>query len=315
MKDSQIADYINSSVIVETPLRRKDMRISTQNLFWMNTARGQKSLNQLLPGAVRTADARRALEQKEITEKASALTRNGEEKRIDIGLENTGTAAPLSAFIVAKGDVPVKAAQKIEEFYQAAGSLTNSVTYKEARLRYLQSEYEKIADSGSKKRADKLKELMEEEYRDMAEILEWRADLMDEGFRNSDAVYGKLFGEEFRTVLGEIPDRIRSIADSLKGTDNMEEALEYLASAKEQLLKLADGLKTKYQGYTGQELAGYEYSSEDDFAGVVKSYGLLWNFDEVTVDTANMQNLADYGVDINNLSAIPEAVNLIDTKA
>jgi len=70
------------------------MRISTQNLFWMNTARGQKSLNQLLPGAVRTADARRALEQKEITEKASALTRNGEEKRIDIGLENTGTAAP-----------------------------------------------------------------------------------------------------------------------------------------------------------------------------------------------------------------------------
>ena len=52
------------------------MRISTQNLFWMNTARGQKSLNQLLPGAVRTADARRALEQKEITEKASALTRN-----------------------------------------------------------------------------------------------------------------------------------------------------------------------------------------------------------------------------------------------
>lgn len=48
---------------------------------------------------------------------------------------------------------------------------------------------------------------------------------------------------------------------------------------------------------------------------MVKSYGLLWNFDEVTVDTANMQNLADYGVDINNLSAIPEAVNLIDTKA
>lgn len=98
--------------------------------------------------------------------------------------------------------MPVKAAQKIEEFYQAAGSLTDSVTYKEARLRYLQSEYEKIADSGSKKRADKLKELMEEEYRDMAEILEWRADLMDEGFRNSDAVYGSYSAKNSGRCLG-----------------------------------------------------------------------------------------------------------------
>lgn len=308
MYSSLIADYINSSMIVETPLRRKDMRINTQNLFWMNTARGQKGLNQLLPGSLRTADAQKDLKQKEITEKVSALTR-------DIGIENTGTGAPLSSFIVAKGDVPVKAAQKIEEFYQAAGSLTDSVTYKEARLRYLQSEYEKIADGSSKKRADKLKELMVEEYRDTAEILDWRADLMEEGFRNSDRVYGKLFGEKYRTVFGEIPGRIRSIADSLKGTDDMEEALKYLASAKEQLLKLADGLKAKYQEYTGQELAGYEYSSEDDFTESVKSYGLLWSFEEVTVDTANMQNLADYGVDINNLSAIPEAVNLIDTRA
>ncbi len=35
----------------------------------------------------------------------------------------------------------------------------------------------------------------------------------------------------------------------------------------------------------------------------------------MTVDTDNLENLADYGVDISNLSGIPVAVNLIDTKA
>ena len=40
----------------------------------------------------------------------------------------------------------------------------------------------------------------------------------------------------------------------------------------------------------------------------------MWSWDEVTVDTEHVQNLADYGVDINNLSAIPTAVNLIDKR-
>ena len=63
-----------------------------------------------------------------------------------------------------------------------------------------------------------------------------------------------------------------------------------------------------------RELTGYEYRTEEDYAKAVGSYGLLWSWDEVTVDTSNVENLADYGVDIHNLSTIPEAVNLIDRK-
>lgn len=232
---------------------------------------------------------------------------------MDTGLENTGAAA-LSLLLIDKKDVPAKAAQKIEAYYQTTGSLADTITYKEARLTYLQSEYEKIAANDSGKRADKMKELIKSEYKDMAGVLNYTADLMSESLRNSEAVYGKPFSEEYHALLNDIPDKLHSIADGLKDFDNIEDALEYLGAAKEQLVGLGEELKSQYREYTGKELAGYEFRTEEDYAGAVGSYALMWSWDEVTVDTEHMENLADYGVDIHNLSAIPEAVNLIDTK-
>lgn len=290
------------------------MRIYAQNMFPMNRTNSQKTLNQLLPGAAKSADAQKSIKQREIREKAAALARGGETRRVDTGLENTG-AAPLSSLLVDKKDVPAKAAQKIEAYYQAAGSLADTITYKETRLKYLQSEYEKIAVDDSGKRAEKMKELIESEYKDMAGVLNYTADLMSDSLRNSEAVYGKPFSEEYRALLKDVPDKIRSIADGLKDFGSVDEALEYLGAAKEQIAGLAEELKSQYQEYTGKELAGYEYRTEGDYAGAVGSYGLMWSWDEVTVDTGRVENLADYGVDIHNLSAIPEAINLIDTKA
>lgn len=160
-----------------------------------------------------------------------------------------------------------------------------------------------------------MKELMNAEYKDMAGVLNYTADLMSESLRNSETVFGKPFSEEYRALLKDVPDKIHSIADGLKESDSVEEALEYLEAAKGQLAELARALKNQYQTYTGKELAGYEYRTEEDYAGAVGSYGLMWSWEEVTVDTEHMENLADYGVDIHNLGAIPAAVNLIDTKA
>ena len=189
------------------------------------------------------------------------------------------------------------------------------ITYKEARLTYLKSEYEKISAGDSGKHAEKMKELIESEYQDTADILNYTADLLGDSLHNAGSVYGKPFGEEYQALLGEIPDKIRTIADGLKGAQSTEDALQYLAAAKEQLMGLAEELKGRYREYTGKDLAEYEYRTEEDYADSVGSYGLLWSWDEVTVDTSNIENLADYGVDIHQLSAIPAAVNLIDTKA
>lgn len=186
------------------------MRINTQNMFWMNQSRSQKTMNQLLPGAARAADARKAFGQREIKEKAAALTRGAVTKYEETGLENTGPAA-LSSFIVAKEDVPAAAARKMEEYYRSAGSLADSITYKEARLTYLKSEYEKISAGDSGKHAEKMKELIESEYQDTADILNYTADLLGDSLHNAGSVYGKPFGEEYQALLGEIPDKIRTI--------------------------------------------------------------------------------------------------------
>lgn len=289
------------------------MRIYAQNMFRMNRTDSRNTCGQFLPGAARSADAQKAVEQREIRQKAEALTRGTVMKRTDTGLENTGTAA-LSSFFVSEKNVPVKAAQKIEEYYQITGSLSDSITYKEARLKYLQSEYEKIAAGDSGKRAEKMRELIESEYKDMAGVLNYTADLMRDSLRNSELVYGKSFSEEYRKLLGDVPDKLYSIANRLKESGSAEEALGYLGAAKDQLAEIAKELKDQYHTYTGKELAGYEYRTEEDYADAVGSYGLMWSWDEVTVDTEHVQNLADYGVDINNLSAIPTAVNLIDKR-
>lgn len=252
------------------------MRINTQNMFWMNTSHTQKALNRFLPGAVRSAEQQKAQQHREIGEKA---------------------------------------ALKIETYYQTVGSLTDSVTYKEERLKYLQSEYEKMSVNRSEKHLQKMKELIDSEYRDMEAILNSAAKRMNVSLHNSEAVYGKEFSEEYRALFGDIPDRLSGIAAGLRDTGSVKEALQYLAAAKASLGGLAEELRGMYQKYTGKELAEYEYHSGEDFAESVRSYGLIWSWDEVTVDTKNTANLSDYGVDINNLSAIPEAVNLIDTKA
>ncbi len=305
------ADDLNNSNRLERHARRKSMRIYAQNMVRNN---GQETFHQFLPKAARLADAQKASKHRELKERAAALTRGGGIGRLDTGLENTGVAA-LSSFLVDKKEVPAKAAQKIEEYYQATGSLADTITYKETRLKYLQSEYEKIAAKDSGKRGEKMKELMKAEYKDMAGVLNYTADLMSESLRNSETVFGKPFSEEYRALLKDVPDKIHSIADGLKESDSVEEALEYLGAAKGQLAELAKELKNQYQTYTGKELAGYEYRTEEDYAGAVGSYGLMWSWEEVTVDTEHMENLADYGVDIHNLGAIPAAVNLIDTKA
>ena len=62
------------------------MRIYAQNMFPMNRANSQKTLNQLLPGAARSADAQKSIEQREIREKAAALTRGGGRRQVIPGL-------------------------------------------------------------------------------------------------------------------------------------------------------------------------------------------------------------------------------------
>ena len=187
------------------------MRIYAQNMFRMNRTDSRNTCGQFLPGAARSADAQKAVEQREIRQKVEAL----------------------SSFFVSEKNVPVKAAQKIEEYYQITGSLSDSITYKEARLKYLQSEYEKIAAGDSGKRAEKMRELIESEYKDMAGVLNYTADLMRDSLRNSELVYGKSFSEEYRKLLGDVPDKLYSIANRLKESGSAEEALGYLGAAKE----------------------------------------------------------------------------------
>lgn len=290
------------------------MQINTQNMFRTNASRSQNTFTQLLPGSARTANMHKLLGQKVIQEKVRALTENSTVQNADIEIENT-TPAALSSFIVSKNDIPAKAALKMESYYQTMGSLTDSITYKEARLKYLYSEYEKIAENGSEKHAEKMLGLIDSEYKGTADILNYSADLLRQELCNAEAIYGKEFSEEYQKLLGDIPDKISEIAGSLQDTDNAEDTLNRLASAREQIGDLARELMDRYQTYTGKNLKEYSYRSEEDYKESVKSYGLLWNWDEVSVDTENVQNLADYGVDIRNLSAIPVAQNLIDTKA
>ena len=293
------------------------MRINTQNMFWMHTARRQNVQNtfsQFLPGSARTANTQKTIQQKSIYEKASVLVNGGQAKDIDIGLENSGPAE-LSSLFVDKKNIPAKAAQKIDDYYQTAGALTDGITYKETRLKYLLSEYEKMSENGSEKQLEKMEKLIESEYQDMSGLLKPAADMLFGEIHLSEKVYGKEFTEEYRKLLGDIPDQIRTIADGLKDAGSAEEALEQLAAAKERLGNIAEELAGRYHAYTGKELPGYQYKAEADYQESVKSYGLLWSWDEVAVDTSHVENLADYGVDVRSLSSIPEAVNLIDTTA
>lgn len=287
------------------------MQINTQNMFWTNTTRSQNTFIHLLPDSARTANMHKLSNQKVIHEKVRALTENSTAQNANIEIEKT----TLSSFIVSKNDIPAKAAQKIEAYYQATGSLTDSITYKEARLKYLYSEYEKTSENNSEKHAEKMLELIDSEYKGTADVLNYSANLLRQELCNAETLYGKEFSEEYHKLLGDIPDKISEIADSLQSADNAEDALNRLVSAREQIGELAKELMDKYRTYTGKNLKEYSYKSENDYKESVKSYGLLWNWDEVSVDTENVQNLADYGVDIRNLSAIPTAQNLIDTKA
>ncbi len=290
------------------------MQINTQNMFRTNTTRSQNAFTQLLPGSVRTAKMHKLLNQETIHEKVWALYRNSTAQNANIEIEKT-TPASISSFIVSKNDIPAKAALKIESYYQTMGSLTDSITYKEARLKYLYSEYEKLSEYNSEKHAEKMLELIDLEYKDTANILNYWANSLRQELCNSETVYGKEFSEEYQKLLGDIPDKISEIAGSLQSTDNAEDTLNRLISAKEQIGELAEELMDRYQTYTGKNLKEYSYKSEEDYKESVKSYALLWSWDEVSVDTENVQNLADYGVDIRNLSSIPTARNLFDTKA
>lgn len=219
------------------------------------------------------------------------------------------------SFTVAVRNVQGKTAGKINEYYQAVGSVTDGITYMETRLKYLRAEYEKMAGYRSEKHMEKMRELMESEYADMTGLLTAEADMLTGELKLSRKVYGEAFSNEYQSVLGDIPDRLRSIAAGLSGAGSTEEALIQLADAKGQLGGLAEELRSRYREYAGGELTEYKYRTKEDFKDSVKSYGLLWSWDEITVDTSDVRNLADYGVDIKDLSKIPKAVNIIDVQA
>ncbi len=290
------------------------MRIHIQNMPWMNYARTQIPSMHLLSGSLRTADAQRIQKQKEVNEKIEVLSRGSEARSVEPKTQNK-TLGGFSDLLVSGKDVQGKTAGKINEYYQAVGAVTDGITYMETRLKYLQSEYEKMDGYSFEKKMEKMRELMESEYKDMTGLLNVEAGMMAGELYLSSKVYGKAFGEEYQSVLGDIPDRIRDIAAGLKGSGSVKEALGQLADAKKKLGGLGEELKGRYREYTGKELVEYNYRTESDFKDSVKSYGLLWSWDEITIDTSEVRNLSDYGVDIKKLSEIPEAVNIIDIRA
>lgn len=204
------------------------------------------------------------LNQKVIHEKVRALTENSTVPNANIEIEKT-TPAAISSFIVSKNDIPAKAALKIESYYQTMGSLTDSITYKEIRLKYLYSEYEKLSEYNSEKHVEKMLELIDSEFKDTASILNYSANSLRQELCNSETVYGKEFSEEYQKLLGDIPDKISEIASNLQITDNSEDILNRLISAKEQIGELARELMDRYQTYTGKNLKEYSYKSEKDY--------------------------------------------------
>lgn len=288
------------------------MRLHIQNNVWTQSPYSTRTFHQFLPGSVRTANAQKESKQREVLEKAAKLVQGNNAEKIE--LQNSGPAE-LSTLLVSEKDIPKKAAQKIENYYQTAGSLTDGITRMEARLKFLQSEYGKYTGEDSGKHAEKMKGLIESEYQNMSGLLKPAADMLSGELHLSEKVYGKEFTEEYQALLGDVPDKLRDIAESLKGAGSVDEALKQLAAAKEKLGTISEDLAGRYQEYTGREVTRYSYKSETDFSGQESSYALLWNWSEITVDDSNAENLSDYGIDIHALNQIPKAVNLLDTKA
>ena len=290
------------------------MRINIQNMPLIKNGPGKISSVQPLPGSARTADLQRIRKQKEINEKIAALSGDSEGRSTNTKMQAADPAGLLDLHVAGK-DVQGKTAEKMNVYYQAVGAVTDGITYMETRLKYLCSEYEKMAGYGSEKQMEKMRELIESEYKDMTGLLNAEAGMLAGELHLSYKVYGEVFAKEYQAILGDIPDRIKDIAVGLKGAGSVEEALFQLADGKAKLEGLTGELKERYRDYTGKELAEYRYRTETDFEDSVKSYGLLWSWDEVEIDTSEVRNLSDYGVDLKELNKIPEAVNRIDVRA
>lgn len=253
------------------------MRINTQSLWWSQMMGRQRGSGQLLTGSMKAAEAKKALQQQEFYQKVSALSENkAGETQTKQEKRKTIDEAAFSPFFIEEKDVPKTIAWEMDCYYQSAGNVVDNMTAAEERMKYMQAEYEKAVAAGKTEEADARKEWMEKEYQDMTWITGSGLNISHFRIDHAD-LYGKNFGAEADQWLGDLKGRVDQINEGLKGAGSVEEALQQLSAAKEQMMGLAEDVALRYQEYTGETLSAYEYQTAGDFQGIKWDAPLILN--------------------------------------
>lgn len=245
------------------------MTINTQNAFWSQVMGRQKMNNQFLTGSMRAAEARKVIQNQEFLQKVSGIKSGKEEEtQKKQAALLTIDQSTYSEFLVSAKDVPKAMAGEMEQYYQGAGNVVDNLTGMEEQLKYLQEEYDKAVGEGNTEKAQAIEEWTQKQYQDMSWMTGASLGISHFRIDHADRLYGKAYGEVAKEQLGDLHDRINEISQGLKGAGSVKEALEQIAAAKEQLMGIAKDVESRYQAYTGNSIASYEYKTAQDFDGI-----------------------------------------------
>lgn len=242
------------------------MKIDMQSPFLAQAMGRQTGKSLILTGSMKAADAKKAQQQQDFLQKVSELgrssgTKGAQQKETEAKKQVILDQPDYSEFTISPKDVGKFMEKEMERYYQGVGNTVDNLTGTEEQLKYMQAAYNQALADGDTEKAGAIKEWTEKQYQDMS----WMpgASLGISHFRldNADRLYGEAYGGETAGWMGDLPGRVNEITEGLKGAKSVDEALQQIAAAKEQLMNLADEVAGRYEAYTGNRLDAYEYKT------------------------------------------------------
>lgn len=250
------------------------MKIDMQSPFWAQVMGRQTGKSLILTGSMKTADAKKAQQQQDFLQKVSELgrssgTKSAKRKETEAEKQAIFDQPDYSEFAISPKDVSKFMGEEMERYVQGARNTVDNLTGMEEQLKYMQAAYNQALEDGDTEKAGAIKEWTEKQYQDMS----WMPGASMLGishFRldHASRLYGEAYGKEAAGWMGDLPGRVNEITEGLKGAESVDEALQQIAAAKEQLMNLADEVAGRYEAYTGNGLDAYEYKTAEDFKDV-----------------------------------------------
>ncbi len=274
------------------------MKINTQGLLFTQSAR-KNTLDSFFNSFIKKPGSQELKWKQELHQKVSALTRKN----------NT----PIMSFI-RETEVPVKIASEMDRYYNAVGNAVDNLTCMEEQIKYMQSEYDKAVSQGDTVKSETLSKWMKNQCADMSWQVSSVMGISYFRIDNASKLYGEAFGEEAKKQLTDLHSNTENILQGLKGAQSVEDALQRLAKAKEDLMQQADIASQRYADYTGNQLSPYAYKTEKDFSGVKWDSHIIYNYTLDSVkQTDSPINLKGYQK--ISLGQLDVAENLVDLQA